>query len=99
MASAKLKLLAKAQTDLIELRRYSVKEFGKEVADRYVDDMESAFRLLCENPRIGVERPEFGLGIRVFSKRKHRIFYRIGDEAVQIVRVIHHAVNPRGRIS
>lgn len=89
MPRADLKLSARAERDLIELRRYSFQEFGKVIADRYVDDIEAAFTLLSDNPRAGAAQPDYGRGIRAFSRRKHRIIYRISGNTLQIVRVLH----------
>lgn len=44
MPRAELKLLAQARKDMIELRRYSRREFGLTAADRLVDDLEASSR-------------------------------------------------------
>lgn len=95
MPRAELTLLAQAEQDLIELRRYSRREFGAATADRYVEDIRGVFRLLCDNPRAGTPRPDFGAAIRSFTKRRHRILYCIVEQGIQIVRVLHHSQDVR----
>ena len=91
MASTELTLLAQAEKDLIELRRYSRREFGTATADRYVEDIRRVFGLLRDNPRAGALRPDLGADIRSFSKRRHRILYCVVEDGIQIVRVLHHS--------
>lgn len=91
MARARLKLLAKAREDMIHLRRYSRREFGAAAADRLVDDIERAFLLLREHPFAGSEFSEAISGIRLFPARGHRIFYRVVEGVIEIVRVLHQA--------
>jgi toxin ParE1/3/4 len=91
MARARLKLLAKAREDMIHLRRYSRREFGAAVADKLVDDLERVFRLLTDHPLAGSEFSETTPGLRLFPMRGHRIFYRVVQGAIEIVRVLHHS--------
>ena len=91
MARARLKLLARAREDMIHLRRYSRREFGAAAADRLVDDIEHAFLLLREHPFAGAEFSATVCGIRLFPARGHRIFYRVVEGVIEIVRVLHHA--------
>lgn len=74
MAGASLRLLALAQKDMIELRRYGLREVGLDAADRLSDDLERVFSLLRDNPRAGAELSKSIPGTRVFSKRGHRVF-------------------------
>lgn len=91
MARAKLALLARARQDMIDIRRYSLREFGRAAADRYVEDIRGVFELLRDNPAAGAALSAVGPDIRSFSKRAHRIVYRIRGETVEIVRVLHHS--------
>jgi toxin ParE1/3/4 len=91
MARARLKLLAKAREDMIHLRRYSRREFGAAAADRLVDDLERVFHLLQDHPLTGSEFSEMTPGLRLFPARGHRIFYRVAQGTVEIVRVLHHS--------
>jgi toxin ParE1/3/4 len=91
MARARLKLLAKAREDMIQLRQYSRREFGTDAADRLVEDIERAFLLSREHPFAGAEVSAAIADIRLFPTRGHRIFYRVAGGAIEIVRVLHHA--------
>lgn len=90
-ARAKLEFTDAARSDLIHLRRYSLQQFGKDAADRYVDQIKSAFAMLAEMPLAGRAEPGAGASVRCYSKKRHRVFYRVEGERVTILRVLHHA--------
>lgn len=91
MARPELKVRAAARQDMIQLRQYGFREFGREAADRLVDDLEKVFQLLLDYPLAGRVFSSDLPGIRVYSKRGHRIFYRAEEGTVAIVRVLHHS--------
>lgn len=84
-----------ARTDLLEIREYSIEQFGGDVADTYFLGFDEAFDLLASHPLIGPARPELGKGIRCLVHRRHRIFYSFDGETVLIVRIVHHAMDVR----
>ena len=66
-------------------------------ATRFIDAVEKAFRLLSQMPEIGTQRrfrsPRLE-GVRFWpipGFEKYLIFYRVVDEAVQVLRVLHGA--------
>ena len=60
-------------------------------AERLLDDLEAATRLLATQPLIGKARREFGAGIRSFPVRDYVIVYRPILDGVELVRVVHGA--------
>lgn len=88
---ARLRLSPAARADLVEIRRYSIGEFGGEVADAYLRGFNQAFALLRERPFVGPVRRELGERVRCLTHRRHRIFYEATDDGVLIVRIVHHA--------
>lgn len=94
-AKVRLRLSGAARVDLVEIRKYSIAEFGADVADAYFRGFNKAFSLLRERPFAGAGQPELAEGLRRYVHRRHRIFYRVDDDLVLIVRIIHHAQNAR----
>lgn len=92
---AELDLSPAARADLVDIRVYSVDQFGGEIADSYFLGFEAAFALLRQHPLAGASRPELGNTIRCLVHRRHRIFYTFEGELVLIVRIVHHAMNAR----
>lgn len=84
-----------ARADLLEIREYSIEQFGGDVADNYFLGFDEAFDLLADHPLIGAARPELGKGIRCLVHQRHRIFYYLEGDVVLIVRIVHHARDAR----
>lgn len=80
----------KARTDLTEIWLY-IGERNQDAADRVLDEIERICKLIGTRPAMGRERPEFGAGIRSFGVMSWIVFYRIGEDHVEIVRVLHAA--------
>lgn len=92
---AELDLSPAARTDLVDIRIFSLEQFGPEVADQYYRGFSLAFALLADHPLAGVATPEYGAGYRCLTHRRHRIFYLVKAETVLIVRILHHARDVR----
>src|SRR5262245_53409279 len=89
---------SKALADLTEIATYIARD-SFEAADRFLSASEETFLLLAKAPLLGqacpFTAPEVA-GTRVWRVKgfpKHNIFYRVVDEGVEIVRVIHGARN------
>jgi toxin ParE1/3/4 len=92
---AELDLSPAARADLVDIRLYSIKQFGANVADAYFHGFDEAFALLRQHPKVGPEQKGLGQEIRCLVHRRHRIFYQIEDNLVVIVRILHHAMNAK----
>ncbi|MEX2614631.1 MAG: type II toxin-antitoxin system RelE/ParE family toxin [Alphaproteobacteria bacterium] len=77
-----------AEQDIIDIWRYSFENWGERQADRYHDQLTAAFRLIAENPEIGVRCNEVRPGYRKFPANRHLILYRISDATIHIIRVL-----------
>jgi toxin ParE1/3/4 len=95
---AELDISPQARQDLVEIRIYSLEQFGPVVADVYFLGFDQAFDRLARHPHVGVPKPELGSGVRCLVHRRHRIFYIIEDDVVVIVRIIHHACDTRSAL-
>lgn len=93
---AELDLSPAVRADLVEIRHFSLEQFGPDVADRYYRGFAEAFNLLANHPFAGSEKQGIGKGVRCLMYRKHRIFYVVEGNTVLIVRIIHHARNAKG---
>lgn len=78
-----------ADYDLEEIFDYTLGEFGLDQAIKYVSEFESLFEQLVKNPEIGKARNEIKLGLKSFPKASHIVFYRILQDHIWIVRILH----------
>lgn len=56
---------------------------------------EVAFERLRTHPLAGRSADSVSSGLRRLVHRSHRIFYRVNDDRVVIVRVLHHSQDER----
>ncbi len=84
-----LKLNAAAKTDLRKIAQYSVSEFGRTVADRYMTGLSLAFDRIALSPETYRTFEGVVPETRVLSYRRHRIFYRIDPNNVVVLRILH----------
>lgn len=96
----KLVLRREARKDLAEIDRYSIEQFGAEVARDYVDAIRAAFHRLREHPLSGPVYEGVRLPPRYVSCGKHRIFYDyVADQDLLLVlRILHQAMAPERHI-
>jgi toxin ParE1/3/4 len=73
---------------------YGRQQWGSALSDTYGAEISQAFATLSANPRIGRARTEIKVGLRSYSVGQHVIFYRLEDETVTILRILHRKMNP-----
>ena len=78
-----------ADKDLEDIFDYTFDEFGFDQAEKYLLEIEEIFQNLNANPQIGKKRDEIKQDLYSFPKDNHIIFYRILDNHIRIVRVLH----------
>jgi toxin ParE1/3/4 len=60
-------------------------------ADRWVDELDTAFSRLATQPMMGRARPELATDLRSFPFRRYLIFYLPLPDGIDVVRVLHSA--------
>lgn len=81
---------ARADADLLDIWLFIAAD-NPQAADRLLLDIDEQCRLLAENRRIGVARPEIAPEARSWSLGRYLILYRAVPEGIEVVRVIHGA--------
>ena len=80
----------RAADDLIELWDY-IADDSVTRADAFIDDIDSKFHLLAEQPTLGRSRDELAPGLRSVPFGRYVIFYEVMPHGIAIVRVLHGA--------
>lgn len=94
----KLHQQVKAREDIKKIWNYSFKEHGEVQADKYYDELIAGMNAIQNNSNIGVACDYIRLGYRQYQVNKHFIFYRLSDEKIYIVRVLHERMIAKGRL-
>jgi toxin ParE1/3/4 len=80
-----------AEADLDDIWCYIARKSGSlEIADRFTEFLSDRFYLLANHPYIGRRRDhELRPGLRSFPVRDYIILYRIEEDDVLILRILH----------
>lgn len=87
-----IRLSALARQDLEEVRRYTIRQWGREQWLRYYRGLVSVFEQIEQSPQAGRSRDLFMPGMRSVSYGKHIIFYvpaKAAGGAVVVLRILH----------
>lgn len=84
-----LVLSPRAKADLVDLWAYSLASWGNQQEDVYLEKVETAFLNLLEHPKLGRLRCEVLPDVYSLVEEKHVIFYKLSEEAIQVLGVVH----------
>jgi toxin ParE1/3/4 len=74
--AAKFSLIPAAQNDLLNIRRFSLKYWGRVQASNYLRELDEIFRSLAQAPGIGRNRKEdLSIDAMSFPHKSHMIYY------------------------
>lgn len=89
-----------SRRDLISIYLYNSTSYGELHADRYLRFLEDEMARLAKRPELGKHVQDFpGISVhvaKVTPKRTahgHRIFFREVDMGIEIIRILHTAMN------
>ena len=85
-------LQVKARADLKKIWRYSHENHGEKQADKYYGELAAGMEIIQRNPYIGVSCDYIRAGYRQYKVNEHYIFYRISNQKIHIIRVLHEAM-------
>lgn len=85
-----LRIADQAKADLMDIWSYIAQD-NEQAADILSDRIADKFEQLLTLPGMGRERRDIGPGLRSFLQESYVIFYRLIDDGIEIVRVLHGA--------
>ena len=88
-----IRLSEAAKEDLIDIWLSTQARWGEAQADSYLDDLDRAFRSLADNPRKGADCMHILPGMRRLIVGRHAAFYRMKDDRIRILRVLHQSMD------
>jgi toxin ParE1/3/4 len=78
-----------AEQDLLASWNYAAREASPHVADEQLRSIDRACEALAEWPHSGRARDELFRGVRSIAVEAYVVFYRVGNSAIEIIRVLH----------
>lgn len=88
-AAPRVLLTDRALSDLAEIERFSVAEFGKQTAAKHLAGFESALSLIKQNPGLLVAEPDFHPDLRFYRVAKHLLACDVGPKTIIVLTVLH----------
>lgn len=78
--SKRLRLLLtdRAVNDILDIERYSIEQFGKRVANRYLAKLEAALQRISAEPGLLHREPAFHASLRFYRVEKHLLICETG---------------------
>ncbi|MCG9613255.1 type II toxin-antitoxin system RelE/ParE family toxin [Vibrio harveyi] len=88
------KLSPAAQTDLIDIRCYTLENWGGVQWTNYFGELKQSMALLASNELIGIDMPELGAGYCRFPLKHHVIYYIRKPDHIVIAAVLGRNMSP-----
>lgn len=95
---SRVELTSRALRDLRSIEEFSIREWGRKTAHKYLDDIASALDRLQENPDILRLEPEFALGLYFYRVKRHFLVCDYRDDFVIVLTVIHTSMDLPARL-
>lgn len=89
----KLQIRPAALRDLVEIRAYTIRIWGKQQAIDYLSSMEACFGRISVQPEHGSPFPTDVGDYKRIKCGSHYIFYRDMPEVVAIIRILHEKMD------
>ena len=95
---AHYRLTPDAQSDLIEIRRFTVKQWGTAQSKKYLSELRQTIQLLADNASLGKTRPEISEEVFSFPHGSHVIYYVIHERQLVVFGVLHKRMVPMNQL-
>ena len=89
----------KAVSDLEEIWRYTVEKWSIDQADRYYNLIFDEIQFICKNVNADKSMEHVRKGYRASKVKSHLIFYRIQNNIVEVIRILHERMDIENRLN
>ena len=89
----------KAVSDLQEIWLYTVETWSVEQADRYYNLIFDEINYICKNSTAGKSMEHVRKGYRASKVKSHLIFYRLLDNTIEVIRILHEHMDIENRLN
>ena len=94
MSMPNYQLTPDAQSDLIEIRRHTMKQWGKKQSESYLMGLRKTIQTIAATPAIGKLRIEVNKNVFSFPYSSHVVYYVINNQEIVIFGVLHKRMVP-----
>ena len=93
------RLTPDAISDVIEIRRFTLEQWGVVQSQKYLSELRQTIRLRAETPTLGRSRPDAGADVLSFAQASHVIYYVLHGEQLVVFGVLHKDMVPLNHLS
>ncbi|MEM6832949.1 MAG: type II toxin-antitoxin system RelE/ParE family toxin [Sphingomonadales bacterium] len=90
---AEYRLTPRAHKDLRAIAAYTLKIWGRNQVQTYLQRIADRMQWLADNPRRARSREDVGDGYRCFREGQHLIFFIVKDDHIAIIGVPHSSMD------
>jgi toxin ParE1/3/4 len=87
------RITPRAESDLKQIASYTLKTWGRQQRDAYLQAMERRFIWLADRPELGRHRTDIREGYYSYPQGSHVIFYMIREDFIDIIAVVHQKMD------
>lgn len=87
-------LTSEAEADINDTLLYTWQRWGELQRDLYDAALEQALASLVDFPEMGRRFPRLFPGCRIRPVEHHLLYYRIMDDVIEVVRILHERTDP-----
>ncbi len=91
----RFRLTQRALMDLRSIGLYTQTTWGREQRNRYLTKLDQSFHLLAQEPQRGRDCANIRAGYRKYHVGRHLIFYRMAQDGIEIIRILHDSMDRR----
>ena len=95
----KFTLSPNAASSIADINAYTIEKFGLRQAERYMANLRDRFNFLVANPKLGNKRDDIKEGYYSYFEGSHTIYYKIIDERIAIIDILHQSMEPKRHLS
>jgi len=86
-------LKPRAHADLDEIWDYTADRWGLEQAETYIRRLWKDIQTVADKPSLGQECAVVRPGYRKYPSGSHVLFYRLADDGIDVVRILHERID------
>ncbi|WP_373516333.1 type II toxin-antitoxin system RelE/ParE family toxin [Pricia sp.] len=87
------RITTKADSDLLDIARFTIRKFGVEQARVYKDGLYNCFKALAKIPDLARNASLYAPNLKRYIFKSHTIFFRPEENGIAIVRVLHQKMD------
>lgn len=92
------RLTLDAKSDLVQIRTYTLKQWGKAQSQKYFAQLRKTIRMLSDNHAMGKRQQDVGLNVLSFPYSSHVIYYVVSRQQLVVFAVLHKRMVPLNHI-